>query len=428
MLDSYEKESQILDALLKLPQAAHLNPERLKRFVETRKDDPRALWHVNRLSGIGGSEIGALVSALRGEQDPFGRTPETLICEKLLVFPPKKTSLAMRKGIVAEACIREFFLEDYKATRDMETIALFESADVSTPYPWMRYSPDDVVFIGNRRYLVDYKNPSEATLHENVLTGYVCQLHQGKMILDYNSVRIDGMLLVQFPHTGDDLVVSEITMDDSIADDIVTAGNSMWGEVLAGRIPPYDWNIDLPHALTEGEQEKLLVLSGEFSRAKAMVDALTDDMEVIKVSIADVVTPKALPAGTKLVLSGMNVGVSAKFNADVAAQAIGDDAIEKARMPVYSPGAMVEYLNKKHVDMSQFESGEFVWNEAELRKLMDERGLKENQFTSSKLRMTQSTTKEYKEAARMAVTGVRDSFPVVEKTDPSRKTKPKLKS
>lgn len=421
--DSEAREALIMDALLKLPQSHHFKTEHIKRYLNAVKNDPRALWHVRRLAGIGGSEIGALVSALRDEDDPFGTTPNSIVCEKLLIFPPKKTMLAMRKGIVSETCIRQFFLEDYEASRDKKTIDMMESSDVKTPFAWMRYSPDDVVFLGGRRYLVDYKRPEIASLHENIYMRYICQLHQGKMILDYNGVQIDGMLLVQFPEKGDDLVVSEISYDDSIVADIVKAGELAWGNVLEGKTDAYDWNKDLPHVFDEAEQEKLLELSAEFSRTKAMADALVADQKKYQEQMVEMISPKSLEAGTKLSLLGVKVGLSEKFNADVAGQAIGDDAILQAKKPVYSAAVMREYLEKNGVDMAQFESGETEWDQPVLLEMMAERGMDQSKFMTTKFRMTSSFGEEYKESARVAVTAARDEFQVVTKESSRKKPK-----
>lgn len=416
----------ILDALLSLPQAGYFKPEHLKRFLDTYRDDPRALWHVSRLSGIGGSEIGIMVAALRGEQDAFGMTPADVIREKLLVVPPKRATLAMRKGIVAETCIRQFFLEDYKAERDMASIQLLEDGQFKRPHEWMRYSPDDIVMIGGRRYLCDYKHPSEAKLHDDVYLRYISQLHLGKMILEYNSVRIDGMLLIQYPEKGNDLVVSEVATDDSVADDILRGGEMTWNEVLAGRVPPFEFHDDLPHELSDEDRSELARLSAEFAKNKVMADALYKDVADIKTKIEQIVVPRALEKGTKLTLDGINVNVlSETFDVDVAVAAIGDDAAS-ACVPVYSADRMLAYLRNTGMDLGQFETGEQQYDETRLRDLMKERMLTERQFMKQSLRMTLTCNNDYKEAARAAAIGARDNFQVaVENKTPGGK--PKLK-
>lgn len=424
-MENNTQDRIVLDALLDLPQAGHFKPEHLKRFLDIYREDPRALWHVERLSGIGGSEIGIMVAALRGEQDAFGAVPADVIREKLLAVPPKKTTLAMRKGIVAETCIRQFFLEDYKAVRDIESIKLLESGNFKKPCEWMRYSPDDVVFMGGRRYLCDYKHPSEATLHDDVYLRYISQLHLGRMILEHNSIRIDGMLLIQYPERGDDLVISEVSMDDSIVDDIVRGGQMVWDEVLAGRVPPFDFKDDLPRQLTEGDIATLGELSESFVKNKAMADALYGELNEAKTGIEQVIIPRALEAGTKLKLNGLNISVSEKFSLEVAAAAVGDDA-QAAKVPVYSKEKMVEYLCSSGVDMASFETGEYTFDEGKLRELMAERALSEKQFMAQSLRMTLSCTDNYKEAARVAATGARDNFQVaIEGKSQARKSRSK---
>lgn len=406
------RERAIFDALLQLPQAAHFNPSHIKRFIDEYSNDPRALWHVKRLSGIGGSEIGIMVANLRGEQDVFGATPADVIREKLLVHPPKKTTLAMRKGIVAETCIRQFFLEDYKGERDMVAHRLLESGDFKKPHEWMRYSPDDIVIIGGRRYLCDYKHPGKATLHDDIYLRYTSQLHLGKVLLEYNGIQIDGMLLIQYPENGNDLVVSEIGMDDSIVDDIIRGGQMVWDEVLAGNVPPFEFRDDLPHQLTADDIVRISDLSDMFVRCKTMGDALIKESKSIQGQISEIIKPRAIEAGSKMKFNALNVSVSEKFNQDVAAAAVGDD-IANALVPVYSPEKMVEFLRKQGVDMSPFETGQTTYSQDKLRELMQARALSEKQFMSQDLRMTLSCTDTYKEAAQTAATRARDDFQVV---------------
>jgi len=415
----------ILDALMALPHSSHFKPENIQRFLDARRDDPRVMWHVKRLSGIGGSEIGVLVAAQRGVPDAFGNTPGDIIGEKLLAFEPKKTTIAMRKGIVAETCLRQFFLEDFKAERDMKSIDLLESDTVKTPFEWMRYSPDDIVMISGHRYLVDYKHPKEAKLHDDLHLRYICQLHQGQMILDYNGIKIDGMLLVQYPEQGDDLMVSEIPFDDSIVDDIIKSGQSAWFSVLSGHIP-FQKKEDAISGLPQDKVESLNDLSGEFTRTKALADALYADAKKIQERITGIVNQCDIADGSQLVATGLKIGVKVGFDVEVAAQALGDAAM-RCKLPVYSADAMSKYLNEMQpaVNMTQFETGSTTWNESAVKDMLKSHGMSEGQFMSQTLRMTLNCSKEYKESARDTVMSVRNDFPVV--AAPSPKTKPSLK-
>jgi hypothetical protein len=412
----------ILDALMALPQSCHFKPENIQRFLDARRDDPRVMWHVKRLSGIGGSEIGVLVAAQRGVPDAFGNTPADIIGEKLLAFEPKKTTIAMRKGIVAETCLRQFFLEDYKAERDMKSIGLLESDSVKMPFEWMRYSPDDIVKINGHRYLVDYKHPKEASLHDDLHLRYICQLHQGQMILDYNGIKIDGMLLVQYPEHGDDLLVSEIPFDDSIVDDIIKSGQSAWFSVLSGHIPLFQKKADAISSLPQDKVEALNDLSGEFVRTKALADALYADAKKIQERITGIVNQCDIADGSQLVATGLKIGVKVGFDVEVAAQALGDAAM-RCKLPVYSADAMSKYLREMQpaVNMAQFETGATIWDESAIKSMLKDHGMSENQFMSQALRMTLNCSKEYKESARDTVISVRNDFPVVEAPSPKIK-------
>lgn len=420
---SSPQEKAILDALLQLPQARHFEPQNIKRFIEQYRDDPRVFWHVKRLGGIGGSEIGAIVSYLRGEQDVFGTNPADIVKEKLLITPPRKMNLAMRKGVIAESCIRQIFLEDYHGEQDFESIHLLQNDAYKRPYSWMRYSPDDIVFINGRRYLCDYKYPGKAMLHDDICLRYISQLHLGKILLEHNGIKLDGMLLVQYPEKGDGLLVSEIGTDESVMRDIIRGGEMIWKEVLSGNVPSFEEK-EQPQ-LSEEETAEISELADRFVQCKIMGEALLNEAKSAQKQIIDVIRSRAIEGGTKLKFNALNVSVSEEFNPEVAAAAVGDAAIA-ALEPVYSAEKMAAYLRQQGVDMSVFETGQMVYNEDKLRQILREHSLSDKQFMVRNTRMTVSCSTDYKEAAQAAALRARDSFEMpVESKVSTRKVKVK---
>ena len=387
----------ILEAMQSLPQFKHFTEDDVNRFVQSKANDSRALWHVSRLTGIGGSEIGVAVAEYRGLQDAFGNTVADLVREKLLVVPPKKITMAMRKGLVSEDAIRQIFLEDYKASQDEQTLSRMNLGELKGSRTWMRYSPDDIVMIGGKRYLTDYKRPAEASLHDDIRFRYICQLHLGRQILEHNGIQVDGMLLAQFPEAGqgDDLIVSEILYDESIDADIVTAGDAAWNRVLAGQIPAARKR-DGEKALPEKVVAELNEMSLEFARYKAMTDTLIDAQKEIQERMATLMASNGLKSNA--IFAGVKVSASFKFSAETAVQALGDDACATMDKPL-SAEMMSGWITKHHpeVNVSQFETGEAVINEGKLLELLNERQMSVDQFMVSTFRMIVTSTNAYKE-------------------------------
>lgn len=405
----------LMDELRLLPQFRHFDEANVERFIRIRKNDPRALWHVMRLSGIGGSEIGVLVAEHRGIDDAFGETAAGLIRDKLLIVPPKRTTMAMRKGIVSENSIRQIFLEDYKATQDQEILDKMANSELKSRHSWMRYSPDDIVAINGLRYLVDYKNPGEATLHDDLKFRYICQLHQGRMLLEENGVHIDGMLLAQFPEAGqgDDLVVSEVIHDESVDHDIIEAGSTAWGMILSGTVPDYK-----PRNGQDGLPEEVKAtideMSLEFSRYKAMSDAILEKQKDVQKRMVGLLSAHGLSENA--VFSGVKVSAGGKFDPAVAMQSIGDDA-NAALVPVLSAKIMQEWFmhNRPDVNLTQFHNGEFTVDEPLLVEMLTDRKMDKDQFTSPAYRFTVRSSDDYKEKIGAMVAAATESAPLPDK-------------
>lgn len=431
MPDTKIAPSLLLEKIKKLPQYSHFELRNVERFLKIRANDPRAEWHVARLNGIGGSEIGILVAAHRGIDDAFGELPATLIREKLLAIPPQKTTLAMRKGIISEDAIRIIFCEDYKAERDVAIFNNMTEGKYKGQRDWIRYSPDDIVIIKGRRYLVDYKRPSEASLHKDILFRYVCQLHLGRMILENNGIEVEGILLAQFPESGegDDLIVSEILHDETIDADILEAGDAAWGMIMAGIMPPYP-SRDGEKVLPEQVKEAVDNLSIDFVRVKAMIDALDKRKDAIQKKISDSLSLYGVNIASQF--TGINVSVSERINdtaIKVALSSVGDDAKE-ALIPVYSSELLENYVKQTHpeIDMGQFETGEFVPDKEKLSSLLALREKTLDQFAVRSFTMRVKTNANYKESIASMTLKMLDKTPAPTESDLSTaKTKAKKK-
>jgi len=73
------------DYVSKLPQAIHIKEEDAKVWYETAKElEPeRFFWHYDRLHGLGGSDMGEIVAAYRGEYKAL--VPSDANCNYLIL-------------------------------------------------------------------------------------------------------------------------------------------------------------------------------------------------------------------------------------------------------------------------------------------------------------------------------------------------------
>ena len=93
-----------------LPQAHHIKEEDAKVWYETTKklEPTRFMWHYDRLHGLGGSDMGEIVAAYRGEFHMF-KTPYDIIEEKLMRRTIESETKHTRWGTKMEPVTREIF-------------------------------------------------------------------------------------------------------------------------------------------------------------------------------------------------------------------------------------------------------------------------------------------------------------------------------
>lgn len=388
-------KDEIIAALAKLPQARHFRQEDMQRFAAMHANSPKWKWHVERLSGIGGSEIGVAVAEIRGEDDAFGSSVNRIIREKLLRNLPPPATLAMRKGAIVEQGIRQIFIEDTGAVQDSASLKLFNSNEYKKPLKWMRYSPDDIVFIDGKRYLVDYKHPNNAHGHHEIPLRYHAQLHQGMMLLEHNGIQVEGMLLVQYPQRGDDLIISKLERDEDLMSDIVRSGNGVWDHVMSGQIPALTESNGISW-MSEKDAIAIRGLSRDYVNAKIMSDIIAESAEQIRSKIIEIVGQNLTNIEGKIKTEDLLISTKRQFDLRTALSLAGDLA-KKAATPEYSAELMEEYLKAQGVDMSRFETGKTKYDEDVLKNVLKDIG-QEDKCMAVKARFLVRCDEQYTES------------------------------
>lgn len=230
-------------ALRALPQAPHLNAKSVARWLEdvAAREPERLEWHVRRLRGFGGSEIGVFIGEANGVNN-FFKSSEDIIREKLMMMSPSQPTPDTLRGVHMESLIAQEFLSSYGATRDHEGLEVLAKAEPDARHPWLIGNPDDLVLIGGGRYLVDYKCPNSNNIAKFRLLGapldYVCQLHHYRLIAARNGIQIDGLILAPFNTDKWRVEAQHVDYLPELDTEIIRVGDHFWNEyVLRGIVP-----------------------------------------------------------------------------------------------------------------------------------------------------------------------------------------------
>lgn len=240
---------ECLDLIRELPQAGIIGHEDAIIWIERVKAiDPRIAWHIKRAGGIGGSEIGTLISWAFGDFKSRGSAGR-LAKQKLFMLPPDRPNDDMARGVFLEPHIRAVFEarltadgHDWKRRDDLEEAVV---NSVHPAYPWLRGSMDGIYEIDGKTILVDFKSPSEDAL-DNCLRyknydDYRAQLNHYFLVCEGADITIDSMALVLYDYRRAGTIgvhVEPIAIEPALQQKIVQAGSDFWNEfVMKGAVP-----------------------------------------------------------------------------------------------------------------------------------------------------------------------------------------------
>lgn len=183
--------------LASLPQIGVVKQSDAERWVAgiTRYHSDRAQWHAKRLTGIGGSEIGAVIRGIKELKESGFSTLNHVVRSKLLMRLPEFQTEPMRRGNVLEHLARLSFMYRYKAAQDFKAMNAMESGSGRKGYEWLIGNTDDLIMLGNKRWVNDYKVPS--SFSEEIEHDYSAQIHHYGLKAKFAGIRIDGHMLTK---------------------------------------------------------------------------------------------------------------------------------------------------------------------------------------------------------------------------------------
>ncbi len=254
--DTEELISKALKRVEQLPFSDYLAKDRVvDYFRNILQQDENPLWHVERLTGFGSSEIGFLVADIRNRNRKKGddyyagfKSARNVVAEKLMYQIPEPNEV-MYRGKRIESFIATIFIEQmreagHKIERADDVLEKLKQSDSShSEYPWLKgKNIDDAFYIDGKLILVDYKAPSEAAFSQLVedeggLT-YQAQLNQYALFAKDKGIEFDGLCLAPFNYYNATVSPVFLDPDPELQKEIINAGNHFWHEnVLQGLLP-----------------------------------------------------------------------------------------------------------------------------------------------------------------------------------------------
>jgi len=214
--------------------------------VDWKKACSSGTWHLRRMSGFGGSEIGTIVAYSRGENGDF-TTARNIICGKLAIALPDEETYHMARGTRAELWLRRMYHEMVGGQSDEAALKKLSSFRPDGAYYWQIGSPDDIVTVNGKNHMPDYKAPTIASLtdtrEQGVSFGYKCQLHHYWMLaFQAGLVTKDSPLpifLAPFDMDNFQMLRMPLPIEREVIADIRKVGTQMWNDfVMKGVLPP----------------------------------------------------------------------------------------------------------------------------------------------------------------------------------------------
>lgn len=228
-----------------LPQGRHIRPDDARDwFRSALMSDKGLAWHFKRMSGVGGSDGGAVLAYSMGidmeneaERDALeGIEPEahfmdatTLAEQKLMRIPITDfIGYGAIEGTHMEASLRERLRKMLRAEPvQYEVIPRYDLVG----------NPDDYVHAGGERVLVDYKHTQNRMKPRHAPFGYIVQLHVYSALLSPEPTR----RLLCYTDTRKPpycLDTIEVPYDERIAEALARDVPAFWQGVCNGVVPP----------------------------------------------------------------------------------------------------------------------------------------------------------------------------------------------
>lgn len=359
-----------------LPQRKHIKEYHIEKWLDRTLDWYRTgqfssftpLEHVRRAAGIGGSEIGTVVSYYRGQNSFFKSAPR-LGLEKLLIIAPEPSEGPALRGNDLEPFIRQKFMEQFTPAGVLTNHEAVVRAckEQGRGMSFGGASLDDLVVLrrgnNNLRLLVDYKAPGSETDYINSLDelplDYACQLehYAGKLesnrhlleeagLIKPGEPVVHGMILFPWDYNTWSAKPRMVPRTLPLMREIQDVGQRFWDDyIMQGRIPE---KLVTAEYQGFGENELLLMdsLGERYAYWQAAAKECASMAELAKNELDDITQSHNYESG-KVALGPIDL--TSKLKADP------DKVLRIATQAGVDPYAFPSPKNKAQIDPEKIE-------------------------------------------------------------------------
>lgn len=387
-----------------LPQAKLISDERKMMWIEQvlSFEPQRILWHIKRLSGIGGSEIGTVLAPFVNEYDRFNQ-PRDIFMDKMMITLPQPPNGHMRRGTELEDRIRDEFRKKFQLQPNTEALALLEKFR-DPKHPWRVGNPDDYGLIGKYNWMIDYKCPmpgfAEKYESYGISFGYQAQLHHYTKMARDNGIKVDGLLLCSWDMENWCPDVRPVEMRKDWFRLMDEAGDWMWNDcIMRNQMPEHHY--EKPE-LISGDDEidnQLRKHLEQFAMVNLLANKGYSMREDIKKKIAALLENR--PMGNKKMAHDiMNITSTSEFDENKALVALAGFGLKSedfTRPSKLNTALVLEEVKKAELNIEHCYEAEF---DVELiTNTLIDKGMHAAQFHSDnfKLEVTRSAKAELRE-------------------------------
>jgi hypothetical protein len=380
-------EEQRLEAkrqIRRLPHASHIRESRIDKWIEDTLSlsDDRLLWHVKRLFGFGGSEMGGMVKSLRNEDDYYS-TAHSVCAGKLCILSPTAGDGHAERGQKMEEMARaEFEASLTKQGLDFRRLDEIQrdviEGQENPVYEWMKSSLDGLYDIEVRpgvwkRTVVDFKCPTNEMVKKYVkeceaiematgqrgdfgylipkaeireeagytsalaLANYSHQIHHYYEDARLKGVEIDSIILSVLDYEGGLKPIQiEMEIDQRTISANIEAGEYYWHNfVQLGIVPdPVTKDILVADNLTQEDLDDI----SEMLLKKHVAKELDEQSAAIRAKIEERFSGRVALNGAKLDCGPVQFVAKKVVDEDRAVRRLyelgySDDEIEEMRLP-----------------------------------------------------------------------------------------------
>jgi hypothetical protein len=363
-------QNQMRKAIYESPQRDVLLDSDVDAWIEAviRLYPDRALWHVARLYGFGGSEVGALCNARCGKRNFFVSSKQ-LIAGKLCKAIPFGGDAHTRRGEALEKTVQILFEDKLTSNglsfTNLSSIQRFHIEDDSNPlFEWMRSTLDGLYEIdlpdgSSEVWLVDFKSPTVDVMKkykenltkiskktenldnvfnftidsqanrvarfvdsEVLIENQIHQLMHYKTDAYLKDVNVNRTVLAIFDYHVGDVQIVNVEKDDVVVENILHASEFFWDNyVMTGTLPPEEGREKVD---VDGKLDFLASDFEDFVQIRHSMRSLNNLLTVTKRKIESRLEPFKLQDNKVIEAQGVQI----KSNHVILEDAVADRLVE----------------------------------------------------------------------------------------------------